>query len=232
MVAVESIGHIIAGYHPMNAPTVQVSMKDGLGTGEVAEMQLMGERLQDVIHPFKMLIPRCVSKYMNVTEFIGGGICHIGCGGSAWAAVPPVVDPAKEYAIIAGPRAGIGQDLTKFDELWLVGQCATSPSHQYPGYAEKIKAAQKAGVEIYRMPTCPAYDSFLDPELAPKLLKGTIYEFPDLIIADLAVNAAIPECNRPDTVAETDARREGRQKDADQPPIGKGWEEVEDWEWY
>ena len=89
MVAVEAVGHIIAGYHPMANPTVQVAMKDGLGTGEVAEMQLMGERLQDVIHPFKMMIPRYVSKYMNVTEFIGGGICATGCGMPTWAAIPP-----------------------------------------------------------------------------------------------------------------------------------------------
>ena len=85
------------------------------------------------------------------------------------------------------------------------------------------------------MPTCPGVDSFHDPKLGPKLLKGTVYELPeaqDLIVGDLAVNAAIPECNRPDTVAETDARREGRQTNAEQAPIGTGWEEVEDWEWY
>jgi len=231
MVAVEAIGHIIAGFHPMTNPTVQVAMKDGLGTGELAEMQLMGERIEDVIHPFKNFIPRYVQKYMNITEFFGGGICPA----CLWPAltIPPVVDPKKEYAIIAGPRVGIGQDLTKFDEIWLVGQCATSPSHQYPDYAEKIKAAQKGGTEIYRMSTCSGYDSLMDPNLLPKLAKGTIYETTDLLAADMCVVNGLPECVRPDTLAEVEARREGHQKDIEQNPVGKGgWEEVEDWEWW
>jgi|GEM_PF-1154798 len=232
MVAVEAIGHIIAGYHPLGSAAVQVAMKDGLGTGEVAEMQLMGERLQDVIHPFKMVIPRYVSKYMNITEFIGGGVCIQGCMSAVISGIPPVVDPGKEYAIIAGPRVGIGQDLTRFDEIWIVGICATSPSHQYPGYADKIKAAQEAGVQIYRLPTCPGFDAFLYPELSAKLTKGTVYEMPDLLMGDTAVNSGLPECNRPDVVAEVDARREGRSKDMEKTPFGKGWEEVEDWEWW
>ena len=114
-----------------------------------------------------------------------------------------------------------------------MGQCATSPSHQYADYTEKIKAAQKAGVTIHRMSTCTGYDSLMDPDLLPKLAKGTIYETTDLLAADMAIVNGLPECVRPDTLGEAEARREGRQTDIEQNPVGKGgWEEVEDWEWW
>ena len=55
---------------------------------------------------------------------------------------------------MVGARAMIGQDLANFDEVWLSGMCAASPSHQLPGFKEKVKRAKK----VHRINHCPGYN--------------------------------------------------------------------------
>jgi uncharacterized protein (DUF362 family) len=74
-VAVEAVCHAVVGYHPLESPAVQLAMKDGLGTGDLTEIEILGERLKDVHFPFVRSMNRYVQKYTNVKEFFGG-TCH------------------------------------------------------------------------------------------------------------------------------------------------------------
>ncbi|MFQ5763196.1 MAG: DUF362 domain-containing protein, partial [Candidatus Bathyarchaeia archaeon] len=198
MVAAEAIGHAVAGYHPLEPPSVQYMMKAGLGTGDLSEINIYGARLEDCIHPFLRFMPRYVQKYMNVTEYIGGT-----CFACLWGllAVPPVVDPKKKYAVIAGTRASIANPLDGVDEAWLIGECACKISHQYPGYMDKVNAAKK----IIRVPTCPGIDGLIRDKW------GSVYDATNLLGADLCVVNSLPEQARPDALAAAENRREGRQ---------------------
>lgn len=174
-IAAEAVTNTIMGYNPLESPQVQIGMKDGLGTGDLAEIEIVGAKLQDVIYPFQRSMLRFVSEYPNVTEFYGG-TCHA----CLWAAVsvPPVVDPGKKYAVISGTRAFIARELTEFDEVWLVGKCACNSRDQFPGYLEKLKAA-KATVKL---PTCPAWTHLIERNT---FQPGRFLEIPDVIRRDV-----------------------------------------------
>lgn len=101
-VAVEAVCHTIVGYHPLESPAVQLAMKDGLGTADLTEIDVLGERIQDVYFPFVRSLNRYVQKYTNVREFFGG-TCHACL--LAMMAVPPIVEKDKKYAVVSGTRA-------------------------------------------------------------------------------------------------------------------------------
>jgi hypothetical protein len=174
-IAAEAVTNTIMGYNPLESPHVQVGMKDGIGTGDLAEIEVLGAPLHEVIYPFQRSMLRFVSEYPNVTEFYGG-TCHA----CLWAAVsvPPVVDPEKKYAVISGTRAFIGRDLDEFDEVWLVGMCACSAREQLPGYAEKLEAAKKT----VKVTTCPAWTHLMDKGL---FQSSRFLEIPDVIRRDV-----------------------------------------------
>jgi len=178
-IAVEAVTNTIMGYNPLESPHVQVGMKDGLGTGDLAEIEIVGARLQDVLYPFQRSMLRFVSGYPSVTEFYGG-TCHA----CLWAAVavPTDVDPGKKYAVIAGTRAFIARDLDEFDEVWLVGTCACNAREQLPGYKEKIEAAQKT----VRLPSCPAWTHLMEEGM---FQTTRFLEIPDVIRADVLEEA-------------------------------------------
>ena len=170
-IAAEAVTNTIMGYNPLESPHVQVGMKDGLGTGDLVEIEIVGAKLEEVIYPFQRSMLRFVSEYPNVTEFYGGA-CHA----CLWAAVavPPVVDSGKKYAVIAGTRAFIAKGLHEFDEAWLVGTCACNARQQFPGYLEKIRVAKKT----VRMPTCPGWTHLIENNMFDP---GRFVEIPDVI---------------------------------------------------
>lgn len=178
-IAVEAVTNTIMGYNPLESPHVQVGMKDGLGTGDLAEIEIVGAKLEEVLYPFQRSLLRFVSEYPNVTEFYGG-TCHA----CVWAAVsvPPVVEPEKKYGVIAGTRAFVARDLGEFDEVWLVGTCACSAAEQFPGYLEKIKAAKK----IVRVPTCPAWTHLVEEKM---FQPGRFLEIPDVVSQEMLEQA-------------------------------------------
>ncbi len=202
-IAAEAIANRIMGYHPLESPQVQVGMKDGLGTGEPAEIEVVGTRLDEVIHPFQRSLMCYVSRYPNVIEYFGGT-----CMGCVWTAVamPPVVDSGKKYAVVAGARALIPAPLEDVDEVYLVGTCACATSHQFEGYTEKVRAAKK----VVRMPTCPGLTHAIEKKM------GGVYDiareagFPELSLADGLAFIHVPCCVRQDLVPDAVERKEGR----------------------
>lgn len=198
MVAAEAVAHSIVGYHPLESPAVQVMMKDGLGTGDLSEIDILGVRLEDVTYPFMRALTRYVQKYLNVKEYIGGT-----CLGCLWpmTSFPPIVDPKKTYAVVAGTRALIANPL-KVDEVWLVGECACRPDHQFKGYMDKIKAAKK----IIKLGTCPAGIALL------KRKWEGVYDTPMLLATDSISFCSLPETVRPNVLKAAENRREGKEK--------------------
>lgn len=200
-VAAEGVAHHIAGYHCLESPMVQVAMKAGLGTGDLSEIRVLGNRLEDVRYPVQRWTPRFVQKYPNVHEYLGAGICN----GCLWPAmtVPPVVDPDKKYAVISGTRALIAKPLEEYDEVWLVGKCACYPSHQFKGFSQKIKAAK----EVVKLDSCPGCDALYEGDW------GGSYDTPFVPIGlDMCVSTSMPACTRSSLYSETIERRTGLPK--------------------
>ncbi len=202
-IAAEAVANMIMGYHALESPQVQVGMKDALGTGDPTEIEVVGARLEDVRHPFQRCLMYYVSRYPNVTEYYGGT-----CQGCVWPAValPPIVDPDKKYAVVAGARVFIADKLDAFDEVYLVGTCACAPSHQFEGYMDKVRAAGK----VVRLPTCPGLTHVIEEPA------GGVYDmardggFPELVMADGLAFVHLPDVVRPELLPEAVERKEGR----------------------
>jgi len=200
MVAAEAVTYRLVDYHPLESPGVQIMMKTGLGTGDLSEINILGARLQDLIYPFKRFVPRYVQKYMNVREYIGG-TC-LGCQ-YAMMSFPPVVDPRKRYAVVAGTRASVPLPLKDVDEVWLIGKCASRKDHSSKEAWENIHTAKN----VKKIPTCPGNWGLTTME---NLFEG-IYSIPMLLASDALAFCGIPEMTRPNILSDAEARREGRQ---------------------
>jgi uncharacterized protein (DUF362 family) len=201
MVAVEAVGCAIMGFHPLESPGVQVAMKADLGTGELSEIEILGKPIHEVLYPFKRPLRRYVSKWKNVKEYIGG-TCE-GCL-LAITRTPFTVDPRKTYALIAGTRVLMPDNIAA-DEVWLIGECACRENHQFPGFSQKIG---RVGT-IHRFPACPGIIGFHDQYKRP-ITQGTPYEIPDMITIDGSTLAILPDLVRKGDLEAAEARREGR----------------------
>lgn len=200
-VAAEAVCYYIAGYEFLENPTVQVPMKAGLGTGDPREIRILGERLEDVRYKFMPAHQRFVEPYMNVHEYMGGGICN-GCLLASLMA-PPRVEKDKLYAVVSGTRLNIPDNFAQYDEVWLVGTCACSPSHQKKGFMDKIKKAKT----IKRLNACGGQDA-----MHAKGGFGGIYEPRWAPIGfDMITSNALPISARTSAIARFEDRREGRE---------------------
>lgn len=203
MVACEAVSCAIMGFHPFESPGAQVAMKAGLGTAELSEIEILGKTIEEVKRPFMRPLRRFVSKWKNVKEFIGG-TCE-GCLLTI-SRVPFIVDPKKTYAVIAGQRVFVPDNL-KADEVWLIGTCAIRKDHQLPKFADKIKHIKT----IHKFPGCPGIYSKLHESYKHPLTKGTPYEIRGMFTADGSKLANLPHAyRRQEIVEEAEARREGR----------------------
>jgi uncharacterized protein (DUF362 family) len=201
MVAADAVACYLMGLHPLEAPSTQIAMKEGIGTGELSEMELMGEDIDKVRQSFIRPIRRYVSKWKNVIEY-SGGACE-GCL-FGFSRAPIIVDPQKTYALIAGGRAYIPDNL-RVDEAWLIGTCACSTSHQLKGFKEKLKNVKK----IVKIPGCPGVTGF-HSQYEKAEYKDTPYCVPDQISLDGSACATLPDCCRPDEIEKIYNRREGK----------------------
>jgi len=198
LVAVEAVCHAIVGYHPLESPAVQLAMKDGLGTADFFEIEILGTRIRDVYYPFVRSLNRYVQKYTNVREHFGGTCpaCLL-----AMMAVPPFVDPQKKYAIVAGTRALVAEPLSDIDEVYLVGQCACRADHQFPGFMNKVKKAKK----VIRMGTCPGH------ETVHRRKWGGVYDARMLLSVDMTAGFCLPDTVRSSVLkAGYDRREQGK----------------------
>lgn len=200
VVAFSLVGCAIMGFHPMEVPAHQAGMKDGVGTADLREIEILGSTIEEVKHPYLRPVPQVVNRYPNVMEFVGGA-----CPGCQWTinSIPPYVDPDKKYAIVVGARAMIGQDLANFDEVWLSGICGCAASHQLPGFDEKLARAKK----VIRVNNCPGYNVMIHYHQDPAS-KGEVYSVPNLWLADMVAFWTVPDVTNEAKLEAAIARRD------------------------
>lgn len=202
VVAFNAVTCAIMGFHPLEVPATQAAMKDGVGTGDLREIDVLGKTIEEVKHPFQRPVAQVVNRYPNVMEFVGGA-----CPGCQWTMnnIPYYVDPDKKYAIVVGARAMLAQDLANFDEVWLSGMCASTPSHQLPGFEDKLKRAKK----VFRLNYCPGYNHMIHYWQDPAV-KDEVFSVPDLLLADMVAFWTVPDVTNEAKMEAAIERREGR----------------------
>jgi len=183
--AFDAVCCAVIGFDPLELPGTQALMKDGWGTGDLREIEILGRSIEEVKYPYKRPVQAFVNRYPNVQEFIGG-VCDGGC---IWTAVsmPPYIDPNKRYAVISGARVMIGEDLANFDEVWLCGTCACRASHQFPGFRDKLARAKK----VYKLDSCPGYDYMLHYHQKPGV-EDEVFSCTNLLLADMVCYWTVP----------------------------------------
>ena len=72
VVAFNAVACAIMDFHPLEVPANQAAMKDGVGTADLREIEVLGNTIEEVKHPFKRPVMQVVNRYPNVTEFVGG----------------------------------------------------------------------------------------------------------------------------------------------------------------
>jgi hypothetical protein len=139
MTAADIVGTQVMGFNPLEPVTNQLALKDGLGIKSLDQMQIVGERLEEVKAVMERPIFRLVHPKPNV-EVIPGGICP-GCM-SRVPRIPPKVEDEKQYAVILGRRVRFPKE-RKFDEIWCFGDCGIEEGRRlasrYPQLKEKMK---------------------------------------------------------------------------------------------
>lgn len=145
-VAVDAIGAKIMGFNPLEPPITQVAGHYGLGVAELDKIEVVGEPIEKVKSPFERSFINVVSNHPNVEVYVGG-VCP-GCAPRI-PAVPPVNDPAKNYAIILGRRPNIMGDINA-DEIWAIGKCGIDAAMTLNDRFSKVK-----NPIVQKIPGCP-----------------------------------------------------------------------------
>ena len=139
MTAADIVGTQVMGFNPLEPVTNQLALKDGPGIKNLDQIEIVGERLDEVKAVMERPIFRLVHPKPNV-EVIPGGICP-GCM-SRVPRIPPKVEDEKQYAVILGRRVRFPKE-RKFDEIWCFGDCGIEEcrrlASRYPQLKEKMK---------------------------------------------------------------------------------------------
>lgn len=139
MTAADIVGTQVMGFNPLEPVTNQLALKDGHGIKSLDQIEIVGERLEDVKVAMERPVFRLVHPKPNV-EVIPGGICP-GCM-SRVPRIPPRVEDGKQYAVILGRRVRFPKE-RKFDEIWCFGDCGIEEckrlGNRYPQLKEKMK---------------------------------------------------------------------------------------------
>lgn len=161
VVAVDAVTSYLMGLDPRAVAVTQVAEKDGLGTASLSDIQIVGEKLEDVRQVFARPLFKYVSKHPNVKVF-PGGLCP-GCRPRI-SLVPMEVDPNKRYGVIIGrePIALPELETLELDEIWLVGNCGLRAGMAYV-LRDIVKATKQGGQwepSVKVVPGCPPLDFY------------------------------------------------------------------------
>jgi uncharacterized protein (DUF362 family) len=165
IVAVDAVACACMGIEPMELPTTQAATYQGLGPGILREIEIRGEKIENVKRSFKRPIVPFASSSPNVTLYLGGA-CKEGCLltlDPQFNVLEPNWDPKKKYAIVIGVNPIIPYKNLNVDEVWVIGDCA-------------IKSVEKIGIKpepIYVDGCPPLNDMFID--LYCRLVLSTIF---------------------------------------------------------
>ena len=166
VVAVDAVGTYLMGFDPRSLAVLQVAEKLGLGSIDLADVQVVGEDLEAVRKIFLPPIFQFVSRQENV-QLYPGGVCP-GCRPRI-PTVPLACDPAKTYAVIIGREPIAIRPDVEADEFWLVGNCAVKA-----GMAYLLRRAFTGGFargvpKVVKVPGCPPLDWYSQKVIFPPL---------------------------------------------------------------
>jgi len=165
-VSVDTVGTYLMGVDPRSLALLQVVDKLGLGSIDVADTRVLGERIDDVRKTFLPPLFQFVSQHENVQVY-AGGVCP-GCRPRI-PTVPLPWDPSKNYAVIIGREPIAARPNLDVDEIWLVGNCGVRA-----GMAYVLRRAFHGGFSqgvprVVKVPGCPPLDYFSQRVVFPPL---------------------------------------------------------------
>jgi hypothetical protein len=146
VVAADAVATAIMGIDPFEPPSTQVATIEGLGRGNLSEIEVVGASIEEVKQHFARAFITYVSPHPNVKVY-AGGICP-GCAPRIVTA-PPKPAPDKKYAVIIGSRAPILRPLDA-DEVWCIGNCGIESARTSKKF---LKGVSKENVKL--VPGCP-----------------------------------------------------------------------------
>jgi uncharacterized protein (DUF362 family) len=139
MVAADIVGTQVMGFDPLEPVTNQLALKDKIGVEDLGQIEVVGERLEEVRVRLERPIFSLVHSKPNV-EVIPGGICP-GCINRI-PRVPPRVDAEKHYGIVIGRRVRYPKN-KEFDEIWCVGDCGVDEARKLVKKFPTLKGKMK-----------------------------------------------------------------------------------------
>jgi uncharacterized protein (DUF362 family) len=129
IVAIDAVASEIMGYQAMEIPTTQIAAKQNLGIGDLSQIELKGEKIENVRRHFTRPIFKYISDNPNVTTYFGGV-----CGGCIYRVQETEnaigIDPQKKYALVFGRKVNLPEKIDA-DEVWLVGDCTAPYKRKY-----------------------------------------------------------------------------------------------------
>lgn len=148
-VATEAVSALVSGFSPAEGPieVVPVAEREGLGTGDLAKIEIRGKRIDEVRRTFK----RPPMPWLNLDKRVKtypGGTCW-GCG--LWMQYSPVpweLEDGRTYALVTG-QSPVLPDKLDADEVWLLGNCAIE--------SVNIGKMRKKGHKVVVLPGCNPY---------------------------------------------------------------------------
>jgi hypothetical protein len=146
VVAADAVATAIMGIDPLEPPSTQVATCEGLGKGNLSEIEVVGTSIEEFKQHFKRAFINYVSPHSNVKVY-AGGICP-GCAPRIVTA-PPEPAPDKKYAVIIGSRVPILRPLDA-DEVWCIGRCGIESAQASKKF---LRGVAKENIQL--VPGCP-----------------------------------------------------------------------------
>jgi uncharacterized protein (DUF362 family) len=156
-VAVDTVAAHLMGMNPKEVPILEIANRQGLGNNNLAEIEVIGEKVEQNIKKFKLPVFHYINPNENVSIY-GGGLC-IGCK-ARMSQIPLNCNPTKKYAVIIGREPITMRSDVETDEIWMVGNCGIRAGMAYL-LKRSFKGGFKKGVpNIVKVPGCPTLDWF------------------------------------------------------------------------
>jgi len=165
-VAVDTVGTYLMGVDPRSLALLQVAEKLGLGSIDLAEIDIAGEALDEVRMSLLPPVFQFVSQHKNV-HIYAGGVCP-GCRPRI-PTVPLVCDSAKKYAVIIGREPIAIRPDVEADEVWLLGNCGVRAGMDYVLRRAFHGGFNKGVPKVVKVPGCPPLDWYSQRVIFPPL---------------------------------------------------------------
>lgn len=160
-VAVDTVTSYIMGFEPGEIPAVRIAATEGLGVGDLASIEVVGEKLENVRKFFKRANDNPVGVYKGLTVLIQQTCpgCYVYLRGALDSFKNTGIDVEKmvaekgECVFIAGGVPDFDPLSAEGKNLFVLGDC-----WKYFPSKEKVEEAMKLAKKVFTYPGCaPVY---------------------------------------------------------------------------